>query len=83
MFSISEEENREFDAANDTYIKQQIVNIQEEIMPRHNSNIDRLEPLFPPITLAGITEIVKSRKQKSAGKSEIIKAHIVNLPIIK
>ena len=62
-------------------MQHQLANIQEEITPHHASNINRLEPSFPPITLAEIRETVKSSKQKSAGKSGITKAHIVNLPM--
>ena len=43
--------------------------------------MNRLAPSFPTITLAEIREVVKSTKQKSPGKSEITKAHIVNLPM--
>ena len=34
-----------------------------------------------PITLTEIRNTIKSTKQKSAGKSGITKAHIVNLPM--
>ena len=83
IFSITPEENRNFNVANDRRVNEYIDTHREEIIPYELVDLSRLNPDSPltrPVTVQQVKNIVRSFKNKAPGISTVNKVVLQQLP---
>ena len=81
VFSISKEENEEFDKENDRAVQNYNRQHRQLLIPKDTSIIQQLTAQqFHPITIQEICSTLKQMKNKAPGKSQIRKPQLTHLP---
>ena len=76
----NEDCNSDFDQENLNTVENYISNEAQHTIPFTHSDINKLNPYFPPISMAELTETINHRKQKAPGPTGLTAAHLKNLP---
>lgn len=80
VFTISPEENAEFDPEKEREVNDYILQNNDKIESHPIADVNRLIGNIRPTELWEVKKIINGMKQKSPGEDEITKYHLTNLP---